>query len=135
MNRVARGAGVSLSRKLRAKRPMALTAVPKASWPSEPGARPIEVWQSREYLVQLFEEPCGHRLTVCRVMLGVDGRWEDGLSWDELQRIKRATGFGDTYAFEIYPRDRDIVNVANMRHLWLLREPLPIGWFASRPNT
>jgi hypothetical protein len=32
---------------------------------------------------------------------------------------------------EIYPRDRDIVNIANMRHLWVMAEPLALGWFAA----
>lgn len=31
-------------------------------------------------------------------------------------------------AVEIYPAERDIVNVANMRHLWVLPERLPFGW-------
>ena len=46
----------------------------------------------------------------------------------ELQDIKRQAGLGDYMAVEIYPKDRDIVNVANMRHLWVLRDPLQFGW-------
>ena len=57
-----------------------------------------------------------------------DGRWKDDITWDELQEIKRQAGYGNQMAVEIYPDDLDIVNVANMRHLWILDEPLPIGW-------
>jgi hypothetical protein len=95
---------------------------------------PVCVWRSRYYLAQLYRaERCEGRgvlrLSVNRVTLGADGRWVDGLSWDELMRCKRETGHGELYAVEVYPRDRDIVNDANMRHLWLLSEPLPLGWF------
>lgn len=94
---------------------------------------PLKVWRSRKYLVQLWDEPSEDqrmmRLSICRVKQNVNGRWQDGLTWDELQVIKREVGFGDWYAVEIYPRDEDVVNVANFRHLWLLPVPLPIGWF------
>ena len=29
---------------------------------------------------------------------------------------------------EVYPRTADLVNVANMRHLWVLPELLPFAW-------
>jgi hypothetical protein len=97
------------------------------------GLLPVQAWRSRKYLVQLWDEPSEYqrmmRLSVCRVMQNANGRWQDGLTWDELQAIKREVGYGDWYAIEIYPRDEDVVNVANFRHLWLLPVPLPIGWF------
>lgn len=97
-----------------------------------PQSRPrLEVWRSRDYLVQVFQEERGIlRMSVNRSRFIVHAnRWDDGLTWDELQRCKREIGRGEVYAIEIYPRDVDIVNVANMRHLWLLPEPLNIGWF------
>lgn len=54
--------------------------------------------------------------------------WADGLTWDELQAIKRDVGFGDWYGFEIYPPDQQVVNAANIRHLWISPEPFGIGW-------
>ena len=45
-----------------------------------------------------------------------------------MQAIKREVGLGDYMGVEIYPAERDVVNVANMRHLWVLRDPLPFGW-------
>ena len=65
-----------------------------------------------------------------RAAVSVEGDdWAVGISWDSLQDIKRRRGYGDKYAIEIYPREVDIVNVAAMRHLWVLPEPLNIGWF------
>lgn len=57
-----------------------------------------------------------------------NGRWDDGLVWDELQEIKRQLGYGNSQAVEIYPEDRNIVNVADMRHLWVLPARLNLGW-------
>jgi hypothetical protein len=31
-------------------------------------------------------------------------------------------------AVEVYPPAGDVVNVANMRHLWVLRDRLPFAW-------
>jgi hypothetical protein len=107
-------------------------------WGDRGGEAPIEVWVSREFLVQVYAPRPTEgqlpvcRLSICRVTAGSDGRWEDGISWDELQRAKREIGRGDAYAVEVYPRDRDVVNVANLRHLWLFDEPLDIGWFSRR---
>ena len=117
------------------QRPAVLIVVPREQWPvSKPDPARLEVWVSREYLVQVFDEGYGvQRLSANRTTARPDGRWDDGLTWDEMQRIKREIGRGDLYAVEIYPRDRDVVNVANMRHLWMLQEPLSIGWFKT-PN-
>lgn len=94
----------------------------------------LKVWRSRRYLVQLFAiasptYPELVRLSVSRVTLQSNGRWRDGLSWDELYTIKTETGFENWYGFEVYPRACDLINIANMRHLWLIPEPLGIGWF------
>jgi hypothetical protein len=117
--------------------------VPESEWPHSPEAeRPQAVWRSRHYLAVVYPVPALNgvevrRLSVNRVTIRPDGHWDEGIRWDDLQRLKRETGHGDWYGVEIYPRDRDIVNVANMRHLWLLAEPLALGWFehgkAARP--
>lgn len=94
---------------------------------------PIKAWRNREFLVQAYAELlCDGvsviRLSVNRAALGDNGRWLENITWEELMELKRQAGFGDFYAIEVYPKDKDIVNVANMRHLWVLREPLNIGW-------
>jgi hypothetical protein len=117
------------------KRPATLTEIRRDLWPMSQ-TKQTHVWHSRKFLVQMFdEEPFQgidtRRISVCRVTLKNDGAWEEGLSWEELMQIKREIGFEDWYGLEIFPRDVDIVNVANMRHLWLLALPLSIGWFAQ----
>lgn len=115
-------------RKDNSKRPGRLTEAPRSMWPSDGDSKRNRVWISRYYLVQEFQEECGYRLSVNRTDMLPSGRWDDNLTWDELQEIKRAVGYGDWYAVEVYPPDLDIVNVANMRHLWVLPAALDIGW-------
>lgn len=87
------------------------------------------VWRSCDYLVQLYDEGDWLRLSICRALLRADGRWVDGLSWDDLMAVKRGVGFGDRFAVEVYPRDENVVNVANMRHLWISKdEAWFLGW-------
>jgi hypothetical protein len=113
-----------------AKRPAVLTVVPVTEWPVNVPLGLVKVWRSREFLAQLYEEQGGYRrLSVSRTTVDhASQRWEQGITWDELQRLKREAGFGDVDAVEVYPRDCDVVNVANMRHLFLMNEPLPFAW-------
>ncbi len=115
---------------LMSKLPIALTPVDKSEWPEDSdGTNRYAVWRSRKYLVQLFAEPDGiQRMTVCRVTVGQGNRWNDDIAWDELQQIKHDVGCGDKWAVEIYPPAEHIVNVANMRHLWLQPRELSFGW-------
>lgn len=117
-----------------AKLPTTLAKIPRHEWPN-PSAPQLEVWRSRDFLVQVFagSGPCKCRLSINRTTLGKAGRWVEGISWDELQRLKRECGFANFDAVEVYPRDRDVVNVANMRHLWVLHEPLPFAWRDREP--
>lgn len=122
-----------INRDMQKGQPAALTPVPQDKWPPQkPGESRIEVWRSRDYLVQVFaEEHDVIRLSVSRARVNRDGHWEDDLSWDELQRIKREIGYGNVRAFEVFPCDDDVVNVANMRHLWILPDGAdipPFGW-------
>lgn len=110
------------------KWPIELRRLPESEWPTAYRPRGIkEVWRSRGFLVQVFEELSGiDRLSVCRTSV-VDGDWQEDIRWDELQRLKRECGRGNKDAVEIFPADADVVNVANMRHLWLTGE-LPFKW-------
>lgn len=113
-----------------AKRPASLSEVPRDQWPASPPAGLQRVWHSRDYLVQQYGEECGVRLSVCRTSME-GSRWVDGLTWDELQAIKQAVGYGQLWAAECYPPDEAVVNVANMRHLWILPGPPAFGWNRS----
>lgn len=91
---------------------------------------PVRAWRSREFAAFEFREGDENqhvRITVNRSEIDNEGNWRDGITWDDLQRVKREIGYGDRMAVEIYPPDHDIVNVANMRHLWLI-DSLPFGW-------
>jgi hypothetical protein len=68
------------------------------------------------------------RLSVCRARMGKNGRWEDGITWDQLQRLKAECGYADSWAAEIFPPDAQVVNVGNLRHLWLLPEAPAFAW-------
>ncbi len=107
-----------------------LEEIPRESWPIASIPEHLSrVCRSSQFLAQIFELPDGViRITVCRTLLDGDD-WAAEISWDSLQDIKRRLGYGDHYAVEVYPRETDLVNVASMRHLWVLAEPLNIGWF------
>lgn len=84
---------------------------------------PIKVYQNDEFLVQIYKldnEPT--RLTVNKVKRK-NNDWVDGITWDQLMHVKRLVGYADKCAVEIYPPDKDVVNVANMRHLWVVDMP------------
>ncbi len=111
--------------------PERLTPVPESEWPKTDDSAPTRfaVWRSREFLVQVYAAPAGSvRISVNRVVKGVDGRWVDGITWDELQRIKGEIGYADCWAAEYFPPAADVVNVANMRHLWLLDAAPRCAW-------
>jgi hypothetical protein len=88
----------------------------------------LAVWRSRCFLVQVKLENGVTRLSINRTELDSTGNWRDGITWDELQEIKNSIGFGNCHAVEIYPAACDLVNVANIRHLWILEQPLPFIW-------
>lgn len=115
-----------------AKWPVVPVEVPPP-WPGELGqqANRFRVLRSRFFLIQLFREIVGIvRISVNRTLRDANNQWKDGITWDELQQIKQQCGYGDREAVEIFPPDRDVVNVANLRHLWVLPPELrlPFAW-------
>ena len=114
-----------------ARQPETLTPVPESAWPAIPagGTVPFAVWRSRRHLAMAYREKDGViRLSVLRTKIKTDLHWDEGMDWDELQDVKRQAGFGNAFAVEIFPPERDVVNVANLRHLWILPAPLDLGW-------
>lgn len=106
-----------------------LAEIPREAWPEwrQGDHPPQRVLRSREFLVQVFCHERAVRLSVSRTALRTDGRWEDGITWDELQRLKAEAGYGAYWAVEVYPPDDEVVNVGNLRHLWLTDAP-PFAW-------
>jgi len=112
-----------------AKFGMVLERIPREDWGSGAPEGLLAVWRSYHFLVQVFlchGAVC--RLSVCRTKMRGNGRWEENITWDDLQRLKREAGFGEYDAVEIYPQDRDLVNVASMRHLFVMNEPFELAW-------
>lgn len=114
------------------KQPAKLTRV--TEWPSgfqniyNGSQQPLEVWRSQKFLVVVYGDMGYERVTVNRCELEPNGDWKAGITWDELQKIKRDIGRGDKWAVECYPPDSEVVNVANLRHLWLLDAKPGYGW-------
>lgn len=117
-----------------ARWPEQLAVVAPAVWPPSMPFGVERVLRSRTFLVQVYQPHLASgaiRLSVCRTTLAADGsRWEDGITWDELQRLKGEAGFADREAVEVFPPDTSIVNVAHMRHLWVLPagERMSFSW-------
>jgi hypothetical protein len=112
------------------KWPNFLKSVPKERWPKcHVMLKPLEIWRSREFLVQIFKPiNGGERMSVNRTEIDEAGGWRQGISWDELMKIKHQVGRGESWAVEIYPPESRVVNVANMRHVWLVEEPPAFAW-------
>lgn len=110
--------------------PVELAPIPHDEWPIAHGTSRICVLRSREFLVQVFDEGAGRlRLSVNRTAWDErQQRFREDISWDDLQRLKREAGYPERWAVEVLPADSEIVNVANMRHIWLLPEAPLFAW-------
>lgn len=110
-----------------------MVEIPRGSWPliDKTGKATAEaVFRSRSFLVVLWREDDHLRLSINRTLLSKTrlGHFEDGITFDEIQKIKSEVGFGDFTGLEVYPRDSDLIDVANMRHIWLFKEPPSFAW-------
>jgi hypothetical protein len=111
-----------------AKRSELLEPIDRKNWPHDDEISRIAVLISRRFLVQVFQHTNEIiRLSCNRTSLDQFGNWEENLSWEELMEIKRQAGYGNAYAVEVLPEDQNIINVANMRHIWIIPQPI-VGW-------
>lgn len=100
--------------------------VPRDKWPIMPGleSEPLNVWLSNEFMAVLYRQRVGGALRLCVNKTRRNGKdWRDGITWDELQRIKNETLGEDVWCIENYPAQSEVVNVSNMRHLYIVDEP------------
>lgn len=133
MNRTQRRAAKRYLAEENARWPVALKEWPRSDWPN-PTLPMLKVFRSRGFLVQVHPAPAPAivRLSVLRSDLDRDGGWTADIAWEDLQRLKCEAGYGGHDAVEIYPPERDVVNVANIRHLWVLAGgSLPFAWRAE----
>lgn len=89
---------------------------------------PRQSWRSRDYLVQLFKQGEHYRLSINRCAIDAQGQWLGDITWDQLMECKRQCGYGEHWATEVYPADSHLVNVANIRHLFLTVHPPAYAW-------
>jgi len=89
-------------------------------WLSYFGEPSVGVWEDENYLAAGFADQGTLRLDIQRK------DEKDGITWDELQRIKNACGFEDKDAIEFYPKQSDVINTANFRHLYIYDTPLDL---------
>ena len=83
----------------------------------------VSVWKNNIYLVQVY-----HRAHGCDVALQLAVRRHDegdGIGWDDLQRIKNEVVGDERIAIEVYPAQGDVIDQANMRHLFVLPVGMP----------
>ncbi len=131
MSRADRRAAARYMSQESAKWPTTLKEWPRDDWP-KPNPNILRVWRSSQFLVQEHPAPAPAivRLSILRSNgLKSDGGWQEDITWVELQRLKREAGYGDHDAVEVFPPDDDLVNVANIRHLWVLEpKSLLFAW-------
>ena len=99
--------------------------IPREKWPVIPSleSEPLRAWLSNDYLAVLYRQRVDGnlRLTVNRTRR--NGKtWRDGITWDELQRVKNECLGPEVWCVENYPSESDVVNVSNMRHLFVCEE-------------
>ena len=110
--------------------------MPRSEWPN--AVVPLNVsrvLRSSRFLVQVYDAVSGAvRLSCSRTMVDSTENYVTDLTWEELQRLKSEAGYDSQEAVEIYPPDRDVVNVANMRHLWVLPigKRMPFSWVGQK---
>ncbi|NJM51062.1 MAG: hypothetical protein HC843_09460 [Sphingomonadales bacterium] len=107
-----------------------LVEIPPEEWPIVSPANLIRVMRSFDFMVQIYAEPNEVlRLSINRCAFDrKSGRWVDGITWDDLQHLKTLAGYGDQTAYELYPPDGDMVNAANIRHIWIMPNSPEYMW-------
>jgi hypothetical protein len=131
LNREQRRALEKVKRQLIASYPDTLEIVPEndPNIPYSSHPQDIEhIYRSKKYTVILWKIGVGfagynfgQRFSITRNEWdSKDRRYKDGLTWDEIMDIKREMGFGERTAIEYYPADSEVVNLANMRHVFLI---------------
>lgn len=66
--------------------------------------------------------------------LAISSLSEDRPTWHEAQRIKDEIAGENATAVEVYPPRAEIVDDANMYHLWIVPDPLPFSLANREPG-
>jgi hypothetical protein len=89
--------------------------------------KPTKAFRNKRFSCLVFTHEGFTRLSISRTSINENGDYLDGITWDELFEIKNKVGFADCDAVEVYPAEKDLTFVTNMRHLWIV-ENLPFIW-------
>lgn len=124
LNREQRRALEKVKRQLIASYPDTLEVVPENDLNIPYSSHPQgidKIYRSKKYTVSVWNVPAGKKLSISRNEWDSHtGRYKDQITWDEIMEIKRQVGFGEQNAVEFYPPDSEVINIANVRHIWLL---------------
>lgn len=77
-----------------------------------------EVWQSGPF--RCLRSRFRHPVLGAVVHLSFSRTPWQRLGWADLQSLKRAMGYGEHEAMQVFPRDADTVDLASVYHLWVL---------------
>ncbi len=78
-----------------------------------------EVWRSKKFTVMVWNVPADTKISIQRNEWNPSTRrYADGITWDEIMEIKRDIGLGESTGVEFFPADTDVINIANVRHIW-----------------
>lgn len=100
--------------------------LPPEQWPvlSFIESEPLKVWVSNDFMAVLYRFRVNGLLRLCVNRTKKNGKdWRDGITWDDLQRIKNECLGEDVWCIENYPSQDKLVNLSNQRHLFILDEP------------
>lgn len=128
LNREQRRALAKAKRPLIASYPEKLTKVPDGdkSLPYTSHAMDLrEVWRSKKFTVMVWNVPAGTKISVQRNEWNpTTRRYADGITWDEIMEIKRDIGLGESTGIEFFPADSEVINIANVRHIWFISDEI-----------
>lgn len=91
------------------------------------GVKSIEaVYANDTYIVEKYRV---HPDTCCNYRLAIK-RWDKQPihNWTDLQHIKNTIAGPERMAVEVYPRDSELVDTANIYHLWIMYEDEELPW-------
>lgn len=83
----------------------------------------IETWREENYLNNRYSVQVSDYKSKDGVIVHLWVRHHTGImpsSWSDLQRIKNEIAGKDCVALEVYPRDEDLVDSANIAHIWVM---------------
>lgn len=84
----------------------------KMKWKDKASVGLLDIVDIGDHKIRMYE----NRLAIWRK----DGK---PLTWDELQEVKEILWEGEL-AIELYPKEEDVINIKNTRHLWKLDDEI-----------